>query len=82
MTLRSLTLFFALGAITDALIVLYYRMIQGGMILPAMVLSALITAVPFFVVDQGITARDKRTYIAYALGAGAGTALGMLVHIQ
>jgi hypothetical protein len=80
MTLRySLTLYFALGLITDVLIVLYYRMIQTGQVLPAVILSALITAVPFFVAERGISAKDRRMFIAYALGAGAGTALGMII---
>ena len=76
---RSLTLYFALGLITDVLVVSYYRMVQCGNVLPAVILSALITAVPFFVVERGISARDKRLFVAYALGAGAGTAIGMLV---
>jgi hypothetical protein len=79
MTLRLLTLFFGLGCATDLLIVLYYLSIQAGRILPAVMLSALITAVPFFVAERGITAKDKRLFIAYALGAGAGTALGMMI---
>jgi hypothetical protein len=80
MTLRySLTLYFALGLITDVLIVLYYRMIQTGQVLPAVILSALITAVPFFVAERGISAKDRWMFIAYALGAGAGTALGMII---
>lgn len=82
MTLRSLALYSGLGCLTDILIVLYYKTIQGGLILPAVVLSTLITAVPFFVVDKGINARDKRMFVAYAIGAGAGTAIGMIVHIQ
>ena len=76
---RSLTLYFALGLITDVLVVSYYRMVQCGNVLPAVILSALITAVPFFVVERGISARDKRLFVAYAFGAGAGTAIGMLV---
>lgn len=82
MTLRSLTLYFCLGASTDVLIVLYYKAIQAGLIGPAVVLSALITAVPFFVAERGISARDRRMFVAYALGAGAGTALGMLIRLQ
>lgn len=82
MTLRSLTFFFGLGAATDVLVVLYYRAIQAGSVPIAMLLSVLITAVPFFVVDKGVTSRDKRMFLAYALGAGVGTAIGMIVHIQ
>ncbi|MBE3040313.1 MAG: hypothetical protein IMZ62_16065 [Chloroflexi bacterium] len=79
MTLKSLPLYFALGLITDVLIVLYYRMISAGHILPAVVLSILITVVPFFVVERGITSQDRRLFVAYALGAGIGTALGMII---
>jgi len=80
MTLRcSFLLYFALGLVTDVLVVLYYRMIQSGNVLPAVILSALITLVPLFVVERGITAKDRRLFVAYALGAGAGTALGMII---
>jgi hypothetical protein len=77
--LRSLTLYFALGLITDVLVVSYYRMVQCGNVLPAVILSALITLVPLFVVERGITAKDRRLFVAYAFGAGAGTALGMII---
>lgn len=79
MSLRSLTLYFGLGLVTDVLVVLYYISIQTRRVLPAVVLSALITAVPFFVAERGISAKDRRMFVAYALGAGAGTAIGMLV---
>ena len=80
MTLRcSFLLYFALGLVTDVLVVLYYRMVQSGNVLPAVILSALITLVPLFVVERGISAKDRRLFVTYALGAGAGTALGMLV---
>ena len=80
MTLRcSFLLYFALGLVTDVLVVLYYRMVQSGNVLPAVILSALITAVPFFVAERGISAKDRRMFVAYALGAGAGTFLGMLI---
>jgi hypothetical protein len=75
----SFLLYFALGLITDVLVVLYYRMIQSGNVIPAVVLSALITLVPLFVVERGISAKDRRLFVAYAIGAGAGTFLGMLV---
>ena len=81
MTLRWLAFYFALGASTDVLVVLYYRAIQSNAILPAVILSALITAVPYLVTERAITARNRIMFLAYALGAGAGTAIGMLVHI-
>ena len=73
MTLRSLPLYFVLGLITDVLIVLYYRMISAGHILPAVVLSIIITVVPFFVIERSVYAQDRRLFIAYAFGAGLGT---------
>jgi hypothetical protein len=79
MTLRSLPLYFSLGLVTDVLIVLYYRAVGAGHVLPAVVLSILITLVPFFVVERGITAQDRRLFVAYAFGAGAGTFLGMIL---
>lgn len=81
MTLRWLAFYFGLGASTDVLVVLYYKSIQGGAILPAVILSALITAIPFLVTERAITARSRIMFLAYALGAGVGTAIGMLVHI-
>jgi hypothetical protein len=54
-------------------------MIQSGNVLPAVILSALITAVPFFVAERGISAKDRRLFVAYACGAGVGTALGMII---
>jgi hypothetical protein len=80
MTLRcSFLLYFALGLITDVLVVLYYRMVQSGNVLPAVILSALITLVPLFVVERGISAKDRRLFVSYAFGAGIGTWLGMLI---
>jgi hypothetical protein len=46
------------------------------MILPAVVLSVTITAVPFFVIEKS---RTKRVWVWYAIGCGLGTALGMIV---
>jgi hypothetical protein len=75
----SFLLYFVLGLVTDVLVVLYYRMVQSGNVIPAVVLSALITLVPLFVVERGISAKDRRLFVAYAFGAGAGTALGMIL---
>jgi hypothetical protein len=43
-----------------------------------MILSALITGVPFFIAAKGIE-QTKKVYLWYAVGAGIGTALGMIV---
>jgi hypothetical protein len=68
-----------LGAFTDLLVVLYYRAIQGHLIAPAVILSVVITWIPYFVIDRGVTTKNKKLYLWYAIGAGLGTALGMLV---
>jgi uncharacterized membrane protein len=70
---------FLAGAATDVLIVLYYRAIQSGAIAAAMALSFIITLVPLFVTERGIARRDRRMFLAYALGAAAGTAVGLIV---
>jgi hypothetical protein len=75
----SFLLYFVLGLVTDVLVVLYYRMVQSGNVIPAVVLSALITLVPLFVVERGISAKDRRLFVAYAIGAGLGTWAGMLI---
>jgi len=79
MTLPSWLLYAALGAGSDLLIVLYYRAIQAKLICPAVLLSVVITWIPYFVIDKGVTTKNKKLYLWYAVGAGLGTALGMLV---
>ena len=61
------------------MIVLYYRAIQAKLICPAVLLSVVITWIPYFVIDKGVTTKNKKLYLWYAVGAGLGTALGMLV---
>jgi hypothetical protein len=78
---RRLVGFFVLGAITDVLVVLYYRSVSGGMVFAAMWLSFLVTLVPFFVAERGITAGRRELFVAYAVGAAVGTGLGMLVRL-
>jgi len=77
----SLAGFFALGAGTDILVVLYLRAVSHGLVPLAMGLSFLVTVVPFLVTERGITAGRRELFIAYALGASAGTLLGMLVNM-
>jgi len=79
MTNHSWLVYVGLGAASDLLIVLYYRAIQGRLILPAVILSIVITWIPYFVIDKGVTSKNKKLYLWYAVGAGLGTALGMLI---
>jgi len=79
--LRSLAGFFALGLVTDILVVLYYRSVSSGMVFAAMWLSFLVTLVPFLVAERGITAKRRELFIAYAAGAAGGTWVGMMVRL-
>jgi ABC-type nitrate/sulfonate/bicarbonate transport system permease component len=79
--LRSLFGFFALGLLTDVLVVLYLRAVSHGLVPLAMVLSFLVTIVPFLVTERGISAGRRELFVAYALGAAVGTCLGMLVRL-
>ena len=79
--LANLAGFFVLGAGTDVLVVLYLRAVSHGLVLLAMVLSFLVTVIPFLVTRKGIEARRPELFFAYALGASAGTLVGMLVRL-
>jgi len=79
--IASLIGFCALGMITDILVVLYYRSVSGGMVFMAMWLSFLVTLVPFLVAERGISAKRRELFFAYAIGAAAGTWLGMMVRL-
>ncbi|MCX6825747.1 MAG: hypothetical protein NTV06_00565 [candidate division Zixibacteria bacterium] len=79
--LRGLAGFFALGLITDILVILYLRSVQLGLVPLAMGVTFLITLVPFLVTRKGIEAKRPELFFAYALGASVGTALGMLIRL-
>jgi hypothetical protein len=51
------------------------------MVFLAMSVSFLVTLVPFLVTRKGIEARRPELFFAYALGASAGTLLGMMVRL-
>jgi hypothetical protein len=80
--LRWIAAFFALGLVTDVLVVVWYRSVSSGMVLLAMGVSFLVTLVPFLVTWKGIEARRPELFFAYALGASLGTLLGMLVRLS
>jgi hypothetical protein len=73
--------FFFLGAITDVLVVLYLRSVSCGLVFLAMALSFVVTIIPFLVTAKGIVARRYSLFVAYAIGASVGTAIGMLVKL-
>ena len=73
--------FFALGLVTDALVVVWYRSVSSGLVLLAMGVSFLVTLVPFLVTWKGIEARRPELFVAYALGASVGTLIGMAVKL-
>jgi len=79
--IASLVGFFGLGMGTDVLVVLYLRSVAHGLIPLAMVVSFVVTLVPFLVTRQGIEARRPGLFVAYALGASAGTLVGMMVRL-
>lgn len=79
--LRWIAGFFALGLVTDVLVVVWYRSVSSGMVLLAMIVSFLVTLVPFLVTWKGIEARRPELFFAYAVGASAGTFIGMLVRL-
>jgi hypothetical protein len=74
--------YFSLGALMDFLIVLYYLAVSSRRLLTAVVLSFIVTAVPFLVAEAGISGKRRSLFFWYAAGAGVGTALGLIVHIQ
>jgi hypothetical protein len=79
--IASLAGFFGLGMGTDVLVVLYLRAVSHGLVPLAMVVSFVVTLVPFLVTRQGIEAKRPELFFAYALGASVGTLVGMLVRI-
>ena len=79
--IASLAGFFALGLIIDILVVLYLRSVSLGIVPLAMLISFLVTLVPFLVTERGITAGRHELFFAYALGASVGTLVGMMVRL-
>jgi hypothetical protein len=77
----SRLLYFGLGALTDVMVVLYYRAVSSRMHFLAVLMSVLVTLVPFLVTEAGLTKGKRNVFLPYALGAGAGTLLGMLVRL-
>ena len=85
MTLRSYAAsaagYFALGALTDLGVTLYYRTVSSQMVWQASALSFVVTLIPLLVAARGIEAKRTSFFLWYAVGCAIGTAAGMLVHI-
>jgi len=77
--MRLLAAAFALGVLTDAIIAQYFIAVGERRILTAAALSIIVTAIPFFVTERAISLKRRAVFIAYALGCGAGTAIGLLI---
>jgi len=77
--LLSLVGFCLVGTGTDVMVVLYYRSIQAQRSVTAMILSFVLTIIPLFIVERGITNRQPAIFFSYAFGAAMGTWLGMAI---
>ncbi len=75
----SVVLYAALGVVIDLGICLYYRCISSGLLLPASALGSLITLISFIVFQKIIVKWNSKLVLAYAIGNGIGTAIGMMV---
>jgi len=73
--------FFLVGTVTDIMVVLYYRSINQRSILPSILLSFMLTIVPLFIAERGITKRQPMIFLAYGVGAALGTWLGLMIRL-
>jgi len=73
--------YLCLGMLTDILICLYYRAISNQIYWLAFLMSVLVTIVPFLVAERGIMNKCRSIFFWYALGAGIGTMLGMMIKL-
>ncbi len=79
--MRLLAAAFGLGVVTDLIIAQFYLAIASRRVALAAVLSILVTAIPFFITERAINTKRKVIFVWYALGCGAGTALGLMISI-
>ena len=70
-----------LGLVMDVGVCLYYRAISSRLFLLAVLMSIAVTAVPYFVAERGITLKRPSLFVWYAVGAGIGTAIGMMIRL-
>ena len=72
---------FLLGILVDVLVVLYYRAITSKAVLLASIISFVITVIPFVIVELGIFKKKRILVLTYAIGAGVGTGIGILLKL-
>lgn len=77
--MAKIMLYVGLGAVIDLLITVYYRMISVRQAFPASALGAIITLVTFVIFSKIIVSWNKRLVIAYAVGTGLGTFVGVIL---
>lgn len=70
-----------LGFFIDLLIVVFYRAIQLDLKLLAMILSFVISVIPFLVVMNAINRRQVDICILYSFGSALGTYTGLLLKL-
>jgi uncharacterized protein YebE (UPF0316 family) len=79
--MKLLIAVFGLGVLTDFLVAKYYLALTSRHVLAAVILSILVTVIPLIVAERGINAKRVSVFVAYALGCGAGTALGLMISV-
>ncbi len=72
-------LYIGLGAVIDLLITVYYRMISVRQAFPASALGTIITLVTFVIFSKIIVKWNKKLVIAYSIGTGIGTFIGVIL---
>jgi len=77
--MKRTALYLSLGMVIDLIITLYYRCISSRLVFPASILGAVITLVSFIIFNRIIVNWNKRLVIAYAVGTGVGTFLGLII---
>jgi len=73
----AFVIYIFLGVILDYLIVLYYRSISARLALPASALAIIITGLTLEVIEKVIKSDKPFLLLAYSLGTGLGTFIGM-----
>lgn len=73
----AVVLYILVGVVQDIIIVRYYLALTRGRVWAAPVLGALITVLTVGVYEGLITSRDPILILAYGLGTGLGTRMGM-----
>lgn len=77
--MRRMILYLGLGTVMDLLITLYNRCTFFRLKWPGSILGAVITLASFVIFNRIIVQWNKKLVMAYAIGTGIGTFLGMLI---